>query len=254
MSQKKKSTDARRSKEVIVICVQEPFEEGTAIDFGPIHDDDVRILHQAFITDTITQGLRFSDVDIRLYHIDQPDRTRLLSIIIEYLRKKLTGNLADRFKNQFATIAQDNERLGIRLEHAFKDCFDSGYETVLLVGSRTPTVTTDMFKAAMKMLSESDAIFGPTPDGRYYSIGMAGAYKIELSTFDWKSPSIYSEVATAFSDNDLHWSELPIWYSVDSTEDLEFMARDINQFRFEGDTTTARETELAMERILAKLS
>jgi hypothetical protein len=31
------------------------------------------------------------------------------------------------------------------------------------------------------------------------------------------------------------------------------MARDINQYRFEGDEHTARETELVMERILAKL-
>jgi len=31
------------------------------------------------------------------------------------------------------------------------------------------------------------------------------------------------------------------------------MARDINQFRFEADNTTARETELVMERLISKL-
>ncbi|MEE8575741.1 MAG: hypothetical protein V3T31_00665, partial [candidate division Zixibacteria bacterium] len=75
----------------------------------------------------------------------------------------------------------------------------------------------------------------------------------ELSAFSWKSPSIYSEVSAAFTDKELRWSELPIWYAVDSSEELEFMARDINQFRFEGDDSTARETELVMERILAKM-
>jgi hypothetical protein len=34
---------------------------------------------------------------------------------------------------------------------------------------------------------------------------------------------------------------------------LEIMVRDINQFRFEGDEKTARETEIVMERILTKL-
>lgn len=42
-------------------------------------------------------------------------------------------------------------------------------------------------------------------------------------------------------------------YAVDTSEELEVMVRDINQFRFEGDDSTARETEIIMERILAKM-
>jgi hypothetical protein len=60
-------------------------------------------------------------------------------------------------------------------------------------------------------------------------------------------------VAEAFTEKHLAWSELEIWYAVETPEDLEIMVRDINQFRFEGDETTARETEIVMERILARL-
>ena len=75
----------------------------------------------------------------------------------------------------------------------------------------------------------------------------------DLSDFDWKSPSIYSEVAKAFTDRSLSWSELEIWYAIESPEELDLMARDINQYRFEEDNLTARETELVMERLIAKL-
>ena len=82
---------------------------------------------------------------------------------------------------------------------------------------------------------------------------MSGSYQISLDDFDWKSPSIYSQVAESFTEKQLSWSELEIWYAVESSEYLEMMARDINQYRFEGDETTAHETEVVLERILARL-
>ena len=110
-----------------------------------------------------------------------------------------------------------------------------------------------MYQRVFRALEDSDAVFGPTPEGRYYLIGMNEKYHIRLSEYDWKSPSIYSEVAQAFSTKKLAWAELEIWYTVERNDELEIMARDINQFRLQGDETTARETELVLERILAKL-
>jgi glycosyltransferase A (GT-A) superfamily protein (DUF2064 family) len=103
------------------------------------------------------------------------------------------------------------------------------------------------------MLKQSDAVFGPTVDGRYYTIGMSGSYQIALSEFQWASPRIYSEVADAFTARGLSWSEQEIWYTVEAPEDIDTMARDINQYRFEGDDETAKETEIVLERILSKL-
>ena len=37
------------------------------------------------------------------------------------------------------------------------------------------------------------------------------------------------------------------------SDDLELLARDINQYRFEKDNSTAHETELVLERILSRL-
>jgi hypothetical protein len=223
------------------------------MDFGIIKGDNLRFLHQAFITDTITNSLDLDDADIRLYYINSPERKRLLQIVTGYLKKKLTGKKGESLGRRFQTIEMDKERWGVRIENVFEECFAAGYKHVLVVGSRTPTIRSAMMQSALKKLSESDAVFGPTPDGRYYVIGMSGSYQISLSGFDWKSPSIYSEVAEAFTNRQLAWSELEIWYAVEKSDDLEIMARDINQFRYEGDESTARETEIVMERILSKL-
>ena len=249
----RKKSETRKNDAMIVICVQEPFEDGSSMNFGTLKEEDIRFLHQAFITDSITHALALDHADVRLYHSDKPERIRLVQIVTDYLAKKLNGKIALAYKDRFSAVAQPDSAWGLRIENAFQECFAGGYKHVLLVGSRTPTITSHMMENALAMLKESDAVFGPTPDGRYYCIGMGGSDQIKLAGFDWKAPKIYSDVASAFSEKHLAWSELPIWYAVETSEDLEFMARDINQYRFEGDEHTARETELVMERILAKL-
>jgi len=243
----------KKSDSVIAICIQEPQEDGSSMDFGPIDDKNVRFLHQAFITDTIINARAVEDVDIRLYYINHPYRQRLIKIITDYLVKKFKNGEKDSFKQRLQTIPLEKERWGKRIEKVFKDCFRQGYKHVLVVGSRTPTISAHKFKTALKLLAESDAVFGPTPEGRYYVIGMSGSDHIKLSDFDWKSPSIYSEVASAFTKENLAWSELEIWYCIENPDEIEMMIRDINQFRFEGDELTSSETEKVIERILAKL-
>jgi len=233
--------------------VQEPTEDGSCMDLGIIKGDDLRFLHQAFITDTVANALEVVTADTRLYYVDDPDRKRLVRTALDYLEKKLDGKRLEGLHERFTQFEQDREGWGYRMSRAFTDCFAAGYKNVLMVGSRTPTITPVMMKTAIKMLKESDAVFGPTPEGRYYTIGLSGSYQIDLAQFDWKSSSIYSEVADAFSERKLSWSELEIWYAVESSEYLELMARDINQYRFEGDEFTAHETEVVIERILARL-
>ncbi|HUV31148.1 MAG TPA: DUF2064 domain-containing protein [Acidobacteriota bacterium] len=246
-------TAKKKTEAVVAVCIQEPLEDGSQMDLGSIAGDELKFLHQAFITDTITSVLGINGTDVRLYAIDVSERKRFVQIVTDYLASKLSGKKMENYKTRFKKFEQTHERWGIRLQAVFDDCFKAGYGQVLVVGSRTPTVTTRMIKTALKMLKESDAVFGPTPEGRYYMIGMSGSPRIDFARFDWKSPSIYNEVARAFDGRKLTWSELEIWYAVESPDDLELMARDINQYRFEGDESTARETEIVMERLLNKL-
>jgi glycosyltransferase A (GT-A) superfamily protein (DUF2064 family) len=242
----------KKNKSVIAICIQEPTEDGSKMDLGAIDGDNLRFLHQAFITDTIVTAMKVKTADVRLYFIDEEDRVRLVEIVAEYLTKKYGSGKDSELKARFTVAGLERERWGLRIEKIFTDCFDRGYENVLLVGSRTPTISADMMRTALRLLKDSDAVFGPTPEGRYYAIGMSGGYKIKLSDFDWKSPAIYSEVSSAFTGS-LSWSELDIWYTVETPDELELLARDINQYRFDQDETTACETELMMERLIAKL-
>jgi len=238
---------------VIAVCVQEPFEDGSKMDLGAIQGSDLKFLHQGFIADTISHALSVEEADTRLYYIDDAQRKKFMGIVLDYVKEHAEGDVARALKSKFSHHELSKCRWGLRIEKVFDECFKDGYQNVLVIGSRTPTVTPPMMQRALRMLAESDAVFGPTPEGRYYTIGLRGDSKIKLSEFDWKSPSIYSDVVAAFDKAGLAWAELEIWYAVETPDEIELMVRDINQYRFEDDDVTARETEAVMERLLSKL-
>jgi rSAM/selenodomain-associated transferase 1 len=73
----------------------------------------------------------------------------------------------------FELIAQRGDGLRARLAHAVSDVG----EPLLMLGMDTPQVTRAQLAAALERLDEPavDAVLGPTPDGGYWAIGLAGA-------------------------------------------------------------------------------
>ncbi|SYZ73353.1 hypothetical protein TRIP_C21471 [Candidatus Zixiibacteriota bacterium] len=236
---------------VLAVCIQEVAEDGSELFIGDsFSPEEIKILHHAFVADTIVNILDIKGIDLHLFYGDFPETRKSISTILNYLTKKLKGKRADVLSNGLKVTALSEERWGQKMDAAFKRCFDDGYKHVLFIGSRTPTLKENLIKMALKLLKKSDAVFGPTVEGRYYLIGMSKKYQVELASFDWRSPNIYAEVANAFRERGLSWSEMEIWYAVEHPEDIEYLVRDINQFRLEGDELSAKETEMVLERIL----
>jgi glycosyltransferase A (GT-A) superfamily protein (DUF2064 family) len=245
----------KKHKAALVICIQEPREDGSSLDLGDrITARELSYLHQAFVCDTVINMLALKSCDIKLYYSPLAKTRKAVETILEYLKRKLQGKrrvALDRMLTEVAELAAG--RWGVKIDESFKRCFNQGYERVIFLGSRTPTVTSAMVTTAFKVLQKKDVVCGPTIEGRYYMIGFSGTYSVPLDTFDWKSDTIYSEVASCIDEQNLAWEETEIWYAVEHPEAIEFLARDINQFRLTGDEVTARETEKVLERILNRI-
>ncbi len=243
----------RKNDTVLAICIQEISEDGSELSIGDsFSTEDIRYLHQAFVADTLVNILGIKSIDVNLFYGEFPDTRKSVTTILDYLRKKLKGKKANALNNGLRVTSLPAERWGKKMERIFNKCFNDGYKHVLFIGSRTPTIKDNSIKTALKLLKKSDAVFGPTVEGRYYLIGLSGEYHVELSAFDWRSPNIYSEVVECFRKQGLTWSELELWYAVEHPEDLEYLVRDINQFRLEGDEISARETEMVLKRVVER--
>ena len=107
----------KKKDSVIALCIQEPNEDGSSMDFGLIQGDNLRFLHQAFITDTIVNASAVEKADIRLYYIDLPERKKLVKIVTDYLSKRLEGKNDSFFKNRFKSFELEKDHWGVRVQH-----------------------------------------------------------------------------------------------------------------------------------------
>ncbi len=87
---------------------------------------------------------------------------------------------------------QEGKDLGIKMQNAFQNGFDEGYENILLIGSDLPDISKKIIDSAFEKLENNDVIFGPAEDGGYYLIGLS---KMIPSIFEDKPWSL-SELLT----------------------------------------------------------
>ncbi|MFH1700371.1 MAG: DUF2064 domain-containing protein [Candidatus Zixiibacteriota bacterium] len=239
-----------------VICIQEVQEDGSSMNLGnQLTRDEISFLHQAFIADSINNALTIPGVDIKLFYSPKAKTEKSVQTIIQYLKGKLTGDKKSILVDGRIEISALNPgRWGVKMDESFERCFRQGYKKVVFIGSRTPTLTNNIIEKAMRILDSCDVVFGPTVEGRYYMVGVKGSYPIQFQSFDWKALDIFSQVSMRLDELGVSWQESEIWYAVEHPENIEYLARDINQYRLVGDEETARETEKVLERILERLS
>jgi rSAM/selenodomain-associated transferase 1 len=87
---------------------------------------------------------------------------------------------------------QEGEDLGIRMQNAFQNGFNEGYENIILIGSDLPNISKEIIDTGFQALQNNEIVFGPADDGGYYLIGMS---KMNTTVFENK-PWSQSELLT----------------------------------------------------------
>ena len=64
------------------------------------------------------------------------------------------------------------EELGARMENAFADIFEMGYEKAVIIGSDMYDLSQSDLEEAFSRLETQDFVIGPAEDGGYYLLGM----------------------------------------------------------------------------------
>ena len=77
--------------------------------------------------------------------------------------------------SEFEFASQGDGDLGKRMQGAFKDAFESGAASAVIIGTDIPDLTVKVIKTAFTLLTEKDMVLGPAKDGGYYLIGFEKA-------------------------------------------------------------------------------
>ncbi|KIX21537.1 glycosyltransferase [Flavobacterium sp. 316] len=82
-------------------------------------------------------------------------------------------NTNDIWENKhFQKKVQHGNDLGERMQNAFKEGFQEGYEKIVIIGSDLIELESKDIDQAFKILTNNDLVIGPAKDGGYYLLGM----------------------------------------------------------------------------------
>ncbi|XP_066275376.1 uncharacterized protein [Branchiostoma lanceolatum] len=126
---------------------------------------------------------------------------------------------------------QEGKDLGHKMANAFNDAFMDGTESVVLIGSDIPALTTDVLEEAFSTLEstqeENTCVIGPAKDGGYYLIGLnrhTGTNNIDelFQEIAWGTNSVLQQQIQAAEQLGIHCHLLPFrLQDVDTKDDLD---------------------------------
>ncbi len=117
-------------------------------------------------------------------------------------------------------FVQEGKELGDKMRQAIQDRFAEGYEKVVIIGSDSPSLPVSYIKRALS--SDKALILGPSTDGGYYLIGMRGKLVEVFAGVTWGTENVLQETCERLVRGGVALELLPVWYDIDTPEDLKF--------------------------------
>jgi uncharacterized protein len=110
--------------------------------------------------------------------------------------------------------------LGMKMQQAFEQSFEKGYEKVVIIGSDLYDITPEIIENAFENLNTNDVVLGPAKDGGYYLLGMKSIHKPIFQHKKWGTATVLKETLGDLTDKKVFLLEE--LNDVDVFEDIEF--------------------------------
>src|SRR5258705_11274013 len=129
----------------------------------------------------------------------------------------------------FRLFAQHGETLGERLINAAAELLSSGFESVCLINSDSPTLPVEILRtAASILLQDGDrVVLGPSQDGGYYLIGLKRAHRYLFERIAWSTADVLAHTIERAAEINLPVELLPVWYDVDDAVTLRLLCEEL---------------------------
>ncbi|MHA7099466.1 TIGR04282 family arsenosugar biosynthesis glycosyltransferase [Roseivirga pacifica] len=110
--------------------------------------------------------------------------------------------------------------LGEKMQHAFQQAFDSGYEQVYIIGSDCYDITQQILEEAFAALGQNDLVIGPSEDGGYYLLGMKKLIPELFVNKAWSTESVAADTLKDAENLNLQVHQLTTLNDIDVEADL----------------------------------
>jgi rSAM/selenodomain-associated transferase 1 len=129
--------------------------------------------------------------------------------------------------------------LGARMAHYFTEAFAARHHCVVLIGSDAPTLPRECVEEAFELLHRHSVVLGPSDDGGYYLVGLAGRVPPIFEGIPWSSAEVWSVTVARLAAAGIDFAVLPPWYDLDELPDLQRLAAELDRTPERGPELTA---------------
>jgi len=130
-------------------------------------------------------------------------------------------DLMDMWPNaRYLKTLQQGSDLGARMKNAFTSAFESGYESVCIIGTDCYELTTRIILQAFDALTSHDVVIGPAVDGGYYLLGMRKLYPQLFDNKEWSTETVCERTVSDIRSLGLRYFQLQTLRDVDTEGDL----------------------------------
>ena len=170
----------------------------------PFTPEEAAELYRCMLQDTIAKASSLPGITPHVFCADPAD--------IDWFRS-LAGDMR--------CLPQEGTDLGERMANCFRTllaCFDAA----AIVGSDSPDLPAGFIDAAFaRLVTGTEAVFGPSEDGGYYLVAMGRPYPELFSRIAWSSEQVLAQTLARAGEMGIGVELLPEWYDVDTAADLE---------------------------------
>ena len=122
-------------------------------------------------------------------------------------------------RGRFLLRPQCEGDLGRRLRDFVGAQLRDGAESVVVVGSDSPTLPVAFVEQAFRELERADVVLGPAADGGYYLLGCARRLPPLFEGVAWGGRRALLDTVARLADPGWRLALLPPWYDVDTLDD-----------------------------------
>jgi rSAM/selenodomain-associated transferase 1 len=201
-------------KKILVVMAKKP-EKGKVKTrlCPPLSQEQAMNLYQNFLLDKIEQVSKVKNVLPTLAYAPESAE--------KFFREIVPKN--------FELMPQNGLDLGERLTNVFEELFSDNFEQIVIIGSDSPTLPTSYIEKSFFLLNKKDidVVLGPCDDGGYYLIGSKSFISSLFEEISWSTSKAYDETIKRIEISDLRLATSPVWYDVDSIDDLKRLIKEI---------------------------
>lgn len=119
----------------------------------------------------------------------------------------------------FRKKLQTGPDLGARMQNAFSEVFEMGYEKVIIIGSDLLDLNAKLVNEAFDHLDSNDVVIGPALDGGYYLLGMKNLQPHIFENKIWGTETVLQDTKANLHNSKLHL--LKELNDIDTFEDMQ---------------------------------